>query len=232
MPQVRRRAAPRRGADPLGRRVDRAAAERYRNNFETAIAACQRGKNHRNRSSSRAEFRSRPQVHLHERDCSVQRRFQKVIEIAPSVGLPDECRLALHDDAVRLTAAAGYRCAGTVEFLVDPQTWKRSSRAELSRRRRGHDASRSRQDEPTQALLHRGEPADPGRAHGDRGRHGRGPRPGADPRHGRRDARGRRHRKPGRHHATGLRDPVARDDGRPRGGLPARRPSGWIASLP
>ena len=61
--------------------------------------------------------------HLYERDCSVQRRFQKVVEIAPSVGLPEELQKALHDDAVRLTSAAGYRAAGTVEFLVDPTTW-------------------------------------------------------------------------------------------------------------
>ena len=46
--------------------------------------------------------------HLYERDCSVQRRFQKVVEIAPSVGLPEELQKALHDDAVRLTSAAGY----------------------------------------------------------------------------------------------------------------------------
>ena len=62
--------------------------------------------------------------HLYERDCSVQRRFQKVVEIAPSVGLPEDLQKALHEDAVRLTSAAGYRAAGTVEFLVDPQTWK------------------------------------------------------------------------------------------------------------
>ena len=63
-------------------------------------------------------------VHLYDRDCSVQRRFQKVVEIAPGVGMPDGKAAELHEDAVRLTAAAGYRCAGTVEFLVDPQTWK------------------------------------------------------------------------------------------------------------
>eukprot|EP00628_Pelagophyceae_sp_CCMP2097_P030687 CAMPEP_0184186368 /NCGR_PEP_ID=MMETSP0976-20121227/387_1 /TAXON_ID=483370 /ORGANISM="non described non described, Strain CCMP2097" /LENGTH=1136 /DNA_ID=CAMNT_0026490657 /DNA_START=46 /DNA_END=3454 /DNA_ORIENTATION=- len=63
-------------------------------------------------------------LHLYERDCSVQRRFQKVVEVAPSTGLPDELKAALLGDAVRLTAAAGYSCAGTVEFLVDPKTWK------------------------------------------------------------------------------------------------------------
>ena len=63
-------------------------------------------------------------VHLYERDCSVQRRFQKVVEIAPSVGLPVPLRDDLLSDAVRLTSAAGYACAGTVEFLVDPSSWR------------------------------------------------------------------------------------------------------------
>ncbi len=58
-------------------------------------------------------------VHLHERDCSVQRRHQKVIEVAPSVGLADETRMALCDSAVRLASEIGYDNAGTVEFLVD-----------------------------------------------------------------------------------------------------------------
>jgi len=60
-------------------------------------------------------------VHLWERDCSVQRRHQKVIEIAPAWNLPMELRLKLHDDAVRLTAANNYKNAGTVEFLVDKE---------------------------------------------------------------------------------------------------------------
>ena len=60
-------------------------------------------------------------VHLHERDCSVQRRHQKAVEIAPSVGLPDETRLAMYRDAVNITADANYLNAGTVEFLVDSQ---------------------------------------------------------------------------------------------------------------
>mmetsp|Transcript_6984 Transcript_6984/g.22785 ORF Transcript_6984/g.22785 Transcript_6984/m.22785 type:complete len:1124 (+) Transcript_6984:70-3441(+) len=63
-------------------------------------------------------------VHLYERDCSVQRRFQKVVEIAPSVGLPTPLKDDLLNDAVRLTSAAGYACAGTVEFLVDPLSWR------------------------------------------------------------------------------------------------------------
>jgi pyruvate carboxylase len=58
-------------------------------------------------------------VHLWERDCSVQRRHQKVVEIAPSVSLPEATRRAICDSAVRLLKAARYRNAGTVEFLVD-----------------------------------------------------------------------------------------------------------------
>ncbi|MGZ0708013.1 pyruvate carboxylase [Coraliomargarita sp. W4R53] len=61
-------------------------------------------------------------VHLHERDCSVQRRHQKVIEIAPSVGLPDEVRKDLCDAAVKIAKSIGYYNAGTVEFLLDLDT--------------------------------------------------------------------------------------------------------------
>src|SRR6204780_2940125 len=58
-------------------------------------------------------------LHLYERDCSVQRRHQKVVEVAPAVGLPAAIRAALADAAVKLAQAAGYYNAGTVEFLVD-----------------------------------------------------------------------------------------------------------------
>lgn len=57
-------------------------------------------------------------VHLYERDCSVQRRNQKVIEVAPSVGMPDELRQRICDAAVKLCQHVGYVNAGTVEFLV------------------------------------------------------------------------------------------------------------------
>jgi len=53
-----------------------------------------------------------------DRDCSLQRRRQKLVEIAPAPNLPDETRAALFDAAVRL--CAGYRTLATVEFLVDP----------------------------------------------------------------------------------------------------------------
>ncbi|MBL9214222.1 MAG: pyruvate carboxylase [Opitutaceae bacterium] len=65
-------------------------------------------------------------IHLHERDCSVQRRHQKVIEIAPSVDLPADVRAALCDASVRLAREIRYDNAGTMEFLVnadDPREW-------------------------------------------------------------------------------------------------------------
>lgn len=61
-------------------------------------------------------------IHLYERDCSVQLRHQKVIEIAPAAGLSDELQAQLHSDAVRLVSEAGYVNAGTVEFLVEPES--------------------------------------------------------------------------------------------------------------
>jgi pyruvate carboxylase len=60
-------------------------------------------------------------IHLYERDCSVQRRFQKVVEIAPSFGLKQETRQKLYDYAIKMGRAVGYSNAGTVEFLVDKQ---------------------------------------------------------------------------------------------------------------
>ena len=58
-------------------------------------------------------------VHLFERDCTVQRRHQKVVEIAPSPRLDPEVRDAICAAAVRLMGEARYHCAGTVEFLLD-----------------------------------------------------------------------------------------------------------------
>ena len=83
-------------------------------------------------------------VHLFERDCSVQRRHQKVVEYAPAWSLPEALRARLAEDALKVARQANYTNAGTVEFLVG----------------RGR-----------QPLLHRGQPAHPGRAHGDRGDH-------------------------------------------------------------
>ena len=61
-------------------------------------------------------------VHLYERDCSVQRRHQKVVEVAPAVGLDPKIRRELCDAAVALAKAGGYYNAGTVEFLVDAES--------------------------------------------------------------------------------------------------------------
>jgi len=64
-------------------------------------------------------------LHLYERDCSVQRRHQKVVEVAPAVNLPDRVRRELCEAAVALARKAKYRNAGTVEFLydVDSEKW-------------------------------------------------------------------------------------------------------------
>jgi len=59
-------------------------------------------------------------IHLFERDCSVQRRHQKVVEIAPAPDLDPELRERICADAVRFAREIGYRNAGTVEFLLDP----------------------------------------------------------------------------------------------------------------
>ena len=60
-------------------------------------------------------------VHLFERDCSIQRRHQKVIEFTPALCLTDEQRKAICDDALKIAHAVDYRSAGTVEFLVDKE---------------------------------------------------------------------------------------------------------------
>ncbi len=64
-------------------------------------------------------------LHLYERDCSVQRRHQKVVEVAPAANLPANIRAELCDAAVQLARKANYRNAGTVEFLydVDSEKW-------------------------------------------------------------------------------------------------------------
>lgn len=61
-------------------------------------------------------------IHLGERECSIQRRNQKVLEESPSAGITPETRAALCDGALALARHIGYRSAGTVEFMVGPPT--------------------------------------------------------------------------------------------------------------
>ncbi len=63
-------------------------------------------------------------IHLHERDCSVQRRHQKVVEIAPAPNLSPKLASQLHEAALAIAREVGYYCAGTVEFLLDTETGK------------------------------------------------------------------------------------------------------------
>jgi propionyl-CoA carboxylase alpha chain len=78
----------------------------------------------RNSSRSRATSRSRcwatrtATVYLNERECSIQRRHQKVIEEAPSPFLDEKTRKAMGEQAVALAKAVKYQSAGTVEFVV------------------------------------------------------------------------------------------------------------------
>ena len=58
-------------------------------------------------------------VHLFERDCSLQRRHQKVVEIAPATSLPQVAKQAIYNDSVKLAKSVNYVNAGTIEFLVD-----------------------------------------------------------------------------------------------------------------
>ena len=60
-------------------------------------------------------------VHLYERDCSLQRRYQKVVEFTPAFSVAAEIREALYRDAVKIAAYVGYANAGTLEFLVDQE---------------------------------------------------------------------------------------------------------------
>ncbi len=62
-------------------------------------------------------------IHLGTRDCSIQRRFQKLVEEAPAPNIPDDKHRAIENAAVRLAEHLRYRSAGTVEFLVDGKTF-------------------------------------------------------------------------------------------------------------
>ncbi|MDU7926771.1 MAG: pyruvate carboxylase, partial [Finegoldia magna] len=58
-------------------------------------------------------------LHLYERDCSIQRRHQKVVEFAPAFSISEKTKNELHNDAIKICKEVGYTNAGTVEFLVD-----------------------------------------------------------------------------------------------------------------
>lgn len=58
-------------------------------------------------------------MHLYERDCSVQRRFQKIVEVAPSFNLEEKAKAKVYEYAVEIARSVGYNNVGTVEFLVD-----------------------------------------------------------------------------------------------------------------
>ena len=58
-------------------------------------------------------------VHLYERDCSIQRRHQKIIEFTPAFSVPEEIRNRICQDAIKIGKDINYRGAGTVEFLLD-----------------------------------------------------------------------------------------------------------------
>lgn len=62
-------------------------------------------------------------IHLGTRDCSIQRRFQKLVEEAPAPFIPDKTRAAIESAAVRLAEHIGYKGAGTVEFMLDAETF-------------------------------------------------------------------------------------------------------------
>ncbi|MCL1912427.1 MAG: pyruvate carboxylase [Eubacteriaceae bacterium] len=59
-------------------------------------------------------------VHLYERDCSIQRRHQKIIEFTPCQSITNDIRMSLCEDAIKIARHVGYTNAGTVEFLLDP----------------------------------------------------------------------------------------------------------------
>ena len=160
-------------------RPSSAAAARPRR--RSATARCSSSGSSPGPATSRSRSSPTPHgnvVHLYDRDCSVQLRNQKLIEVAPAAGLEPGLRDQLFAGADRARR-----------------------RLRLRQRRHGRVPRRPRD---RRALLHRVQPAHPGRAHGHRAGHGHRPRRGPVPHRRRRVAGRHRHRRPG-----GRRDPAA-----------------------
>jgi acetyl-CoA carboxylase biotin carboxylase subunit len=105
----------------LGRELERAAGE-AQSSFGSSAVFLEKSVHPARHIEVQVLADSRGNViHLGERECSLQRRHQKIVEEAPSTVVTPELRARLGDCAVRLAKHAGYRSAGTVEFLVDPE---------------------------------------------------------------------------------------------------------------
>ena len=119
-------AAARRWPPPCGRRSPRSATRRCswrRPSSNPGTSRCRSWPTTAPPTATRAGT-----IHLYERDCSVQRRHQKVIEVAPAVGLDPDLRERICADAVAFARHIGYVNAGTVEFLLDATAGMCSSR--------------------------------------------------------------------------------------------------------
>lgn len=105
--------------DELGRAFDNAAAEALAAFGDDALFMERYIENARHVEVQVLADGRGTVLHLGERDCSLQRRYQKMVEEAPGPNLPEPLRAGLHEAAVRLARNIGYRSAGTVEFIVD-----------------------------------------------------------------------------------------------------------------
>ena len=175
------------------------------------------------RSAGRATSRCRSSptpagttLHLFERDCSIQRRHQKVVEIAPAPNISDELRAALCADAVKFAESINYSCAGTVEFLVETEGERAGQHVFIEMNPRiqvEHTVTEEITDvDLVQAQMRIASGETPGRPR---------PEPGRDPDQRRRAAVPDHHRGPGQRlparHRHDHRLPLRRRRGRPAG---------------